>query len=77
MEQGGSEGPVAVRGSVDVLSAAESHALFEARAREWLGLSRIEFLDAWHAGRFDSVRDERPVRDLLALLPFALAADPG
>lgn len=69
--------PECLSASVDVLSVAESHALFESRSRAWLGLSRIEFLDALRAGRFDAERDSAPVRDLLALLPFALAGDPA
>lgn len=59
--------------AIDVLSVEESHALFERRSQEWLGMDRVVFLGALERGDFDDRADEKPVRDLLALLPFALA----
>lgn len=59
--------------TIDALSVDESHALFERRSREWLGMDRMAFLDALERGDFVNRVDEKPVRDLLALLPFALA----
>ena len=59
--------------TIDVLSVDESHALFERRSRKWLGMDRKEFLDALERGDFADRADEKPVRDLIALLPFALA----
>ena len=59
--------------TIDVLSVDESHALFERRSREWLGMGRRSFLEALERGDFADRADEKPVRDLLALLPFALA----
>jgi hypothetical protein len=51
----------------------EAHALFERRSTEWMGLSRLAFLEALERGDFSGRTDEKPVRDLMALLPFALA----
>lgn len=59
--------------TIDVLSVEESRALFERRSREWLGMHCVAFLDALERGIFADRADEKPVRDLLALLPFALA----
>ena len=59
--------------TVDVLTVDEAHALFERRSIEWLGLSRLAFLEAFERGDFSDRTDEKPVRDLIALLPFALA----
>ena len=59
--------------AIDVLSVEESHALFERRSRECLGMDRRSFLDALERGDLADRADEKPVRDLLALLPFALA----
>ena len=59
--------------TIDILSVEESRALFERRSREWLGMDRVAFLDALKRGDFADRADEKPVRDLLALLPFALA----
>jgi hypothetical protein len=58
---------------VDVLSVDEAHALFEQRSTEWMGLRRLAFLEACERGDFNDGTDEKPVRDLIALLPFALA----
>ena len=63
--------------TIDVLSVDESHALFERRSREWLGMDRVSFLDALERGDFADRADEKPVQDLLALLPFALAEKQG
>jgi hypothetical protein len=59
--------------TVEVLTGEEAHALFERRSTEWMGLSRLEFLDALEQGDFSDRTDEKPLRDLIALLPFALA----
>jgi hypothetical protein len=59
--------------TVDVLTVDEAHALFERRSTEWMGLSRLAFLEALERGDFSDRTDEKPVRDLIALLPFALA----
>lgn len=59
--------------TVDVLTVEEAHALFERRSIERMGLSRVDFLDALEHGTFSDRTDETPVRDLIALLPFALA----
>lgn len=62
--------------TIDGLSVDESHALFERRSREWLGMSRMAFLEAVERGDFADRTEEKPVRDLLAVLPFALAEWP-
>ena len=59
--------------TVDVLSVDEAHALFDRRSAEWRGLSRLAFLEALERGDVSARADEKPVRDLIALLPFALA----
>lgn len=60
-------------GSIDLVSVDESHAIFERRSQELLGMSRQDFLATLDRGDFVGREDEKPIRDLLALLPFALA----
>lgn len=61
--------------AVDELSVAESHALFESRSRELLGMSREEFLTALESGEFASYDKCGPVATLLMLLPFATCSE--
>lgn len=58
--------------AVEELSVEAAHAMFDRRAREQLGISRVEFLDRLDA---DGLADYDPeqVAPLLTLLPFARA----
>lgn len=55
------------------LSAEESQALFDERARQLLGISGAEFLRRWDAGEYDAIADdpEHPeIMRLAMLIPF-------
>ena len=55
------------------LNAEEARALFDAVARERVGMSGADFLDAYDAGKFDDVEpDQVPgLTDVVMALPFA------
>lgn len=52
------------------LSPEEGRALFDARARQWLGISGEEFVQAWEAGEFDDDLDRPEVMQVAMLLPL-------
>ncbi len=56
------------------LTREEARALFDARAREWMGMSGEEFLRRYDAGEFDEIFDDPDhpeVLDLVMMRPFA------
>ncbi|MCX6023622.1 MAG: hypothetical protein NTZ05_18185 [Chloroflexi bacterium] len=52
------------------LTHEEGAALFDQRARQWLGMSGDEFVRAWDAGRFDDNADRTEVMHVAMLLPL-------
>lgn len=57
--------------TVDELSPAEGHALFEGECQRELGVSSAEFLAAYDSGSLPEEWDERAIQRLEFLLPFA------
>lgn len=60
-------------GRVHYLSREEGRALFDAQAREQMGMSGDEFIRRWEAGEFDAVidgPDHNKLMDLALLMPF-------
>jgi hypothetical protein len=57
--------------TVEEVSAEDGARLFDARARELLGMSGEEFVAAYHAGHRWSDAQTDAVTELTMLLPFA------
>jgi hypothetical protein len=54
---------------VELLTQDEGRALFDARAREWLGMSGDEFIRAWEAGEIEDA-DRSDVMVLVLMMPM-------
>lgn len=56
---------------VHILTREEAWQIFDEQAREWLGLSGQEFLDAYDRGEFDDRAEDDRVYPMLMILPLA------
>ena len=54
---------------IELLTRGEGRALFDARAREWLGMSGDEFIRAWEAGEIEDP-DRSDVMVLVIMIPL-------
>jgi hypothetical protein len=54
---------------IELLTRGEGRALFDARAREWLGMSGDEFIRAWEAGEIEDP-DRSDVMVLVLMMPM-------
>jgi len=56
---------------LQILTPEEGRAMFDARARELLGISGEEFLRRLDAGEYDDIYDDPEIVSLDLLRPFA------
>jgi hypothetical protein len=61
----------AARGDDDV-TPEEWYAMYDAAAREWMGISAEEFIARWNAGEYDAVYDTEShpyITELVFMMP--------
>ena len=62
---------MAISDKVETLTVDAGRELLDREARQYLGISRAEFLAAWDNGAYEGKADTPEVMRLVELIPFA------